>query len=58
VKLFFLVGGKTHCALIAARASDVSTCETWVTCNRHLRVLIQFATKWSLTLQVLSYMGG
>ena len=28
MKLFFLVGGKTHCALIAARASNVSTWET------------------------------
>ena len=31
---------------------------TRTTRNRHLRVLIQFATKWSLTLQVLSYVGG
>jgi hypothetical protein len=28
MKLFFLVSGKTHCVLIAARASDVSTWET------------------------------
>jgi hypothetical protein len=27
VRVFLLVGGKTHCALIAARASDVSTWE-------------------------------
>ncbi len=27
-ELFLLVGGKTHCASIAARASDVSTWET------------------------------
>jgi hypothetical protein len=31
---------------------------TRTTRNRHLRVLTQFATKWSLTLQVLSYVGG
>jgi hypothetical protein len=29
IELFFLVGGKTHCTLIAARASDVSTWEIW-----------------------------
>jgi len=28
LSIFLLVGGKTHCALIAAHASDVSTWET------------------------------
>ena len=47
-----------HVLAMSAPGRPEEAIYTRTTRNRRLRVLIQFATKWSLTLQVLSYVGG